>query len=121
MKLKPEVGNCWNCGNHDEVETIDGKINCKAGKIVYIKAPIRNCAYWISGLVPSDSLNKYSQESNNLETIQANLEIIMAIETLECHNKNYLCGNEKTRNEAKRSLMAECFTLLGTTAFNQIG
>lgn len=58
---------------------------------------------------------------NEIETIKANIEQLIAIETLEYHNKNYLSGNDKTRCEAKRSLLLECISILGTTAYDRIG
>ena len=50
-----------------------------------------------------------------------NIEQVLAIETLEYHNKNYLAGDNKSRCEARRSLLIECLGILGSTAYNRIG
>lgn len=55
------------------------------------------------------------------EKVKSNLEQVLAIETLEYHNKNYLAGDNKTRCEAKRSLILECIAIIGTTANDRIG
>jgi len=41
------------------------------------------------------------------------VEIILAIETLEYHNINYLFGDNKKRNETKRNLLIEALSNLG--------
>ena len=58
---------------------------------------------------------------NEIEIIKANIEQLIAIETLEYHNKNYLSGDNKSRCETKRSLLLECISILGTTAYDRIG
>jgi hypothetical protein len=55
------------------------------------------------------------------DKILSNIEQLLAIEILEYHNKNYLAGDNKTRNQAKRDLLLECVSELGTTAHNHIG
>ena len=37
---------------------------------------------------------------------------MIAVETLEYHNKNHLCGSEKLRNEVKRNMLNELKTYL---------
>jgi hypothetical protein len=54
------------------------------------------------------------------DIVRANIEKVLAIETLEYHNMNYLSGDIKKRNEVKRDLLLECLTILGTTATNSI-
>lgn len=56
-----------------------------------------------------------------VDLIRDKLEQLLAIETLEYHNKNYLSGDNKTHSESKRSLMLECLSILGTTAYDRIG
>ena len=55
------------------------------------------------------------------EIIKDKVEIVLAIETLEYHNSNYLAGDEAKRNQAKRSQLLEIIALLGTSADDQIG
>lgn len=58
---------------------------------------------------------------SELRFIKDKVELILAIETIEYHNTNYLVGNFKSRSEVKRSLLLEIVALLGTTAHDKIG
>lgn len=40
-----------------------------------------------------------------IDIIQSDIEVLMAIETLEYHNKNFLSGSEGCRNESKREIL----------------
>jgi hypothetical protein len=44
------------------------------------------------------------------------LEVLLAIETLEYHNKNHLAFDDKKRNQTKRQILIQCLQMLGTTA-----
>ncbi len=59
-------------------------------------------------------------EEKEKEYIKDKIEIILAIETLEYHNCNYLAGDNKSRNEVKRSHLLEIISLLGATAYDKI-
>lgn len=61
------------------------------------------------------STSKRSEQFNR-SIVVSNIEMIYAIETLEYHNKKHLYGDDKTRNETKRSLLLECISILGNTA-----
>jgi hypothetical protein len=56
-----------------------------------------------------------------MEKIRDNIETALAILILEYHDKNYLAGDNKTRNEAVRSLLLDCLNWLDTTAIDRIG
>ena len=52
----------------------------------------------------------------DIDLIRDRIETVLAIETLEYHDMNYLSGDVKSRNETKRDNLLECISLLGTTA-----
>ena len=43
-----------------------------------------------------------------LDLIQSELVTLLAVETLEYHDKNWLAGDNKTRNEAKQEILKDC-------------
>jgi len=57
----------------------------------------------------------------SVSKIRDNIETVLAILTLEYHCKNYLAGDNKSRNEAVRALLLDCMNSLDTTAINIIG
>ena len=47
------------------------------------------------------------------------IETVLAILTLEYHCKNYLAGDNKSRNEAVRALLSACMESLNPTAIDK--
>ena len=63
----------------------------------------------------------FLEDNGQIGKVRDNIEMVLAIKVLEYHNKNYLAGDNKTRNEVCRSLLLECLSVLGTTAYDRIG
>ena len=55
----------------------------------------------------------------DLEQLKENLEILQSITLLEYRNKNYLSGDNKTRNEAKQKLIEQSVQLIKKLLANQ--
>lgn len=52
-------------------------------------------------------------DERDVQFLKDGLAILLAVETLEYKDKNWLAGSEKTRSENKRELMIEMANALG--------
>ena len=62
------------------------------------------------------SQNNEKTPERDVLAIRDTLETLLAVETLEYHNKAWLAGDNKTRNEAKRRLIQTALTRVPGTS-----
>lgn len=54
-----------------------------------------------------------------MDVVGASLETLLAVETLEYHNQNWLRLDPKKRSECKRALLIDCLHFFPVTAKNK--